>query len=384
MRTPYIAASILCFVFGCGAGGDPQGTTSTASSSEGGQSGDGGGSGNGDGGSGSNTQAVSVSVGTGSFGGEECGRSAFGAQVPASILIVLDKSGSMAGLDGAPDKWFPTVSALTTLTQTAPPELNLGLLPFPADDCNPASVGLTDGCCTDVSPAPVVQVKPLATSGPEIVTWLNANGPTNGTPTLWALKYGYNILKTLTTEGERFLLLVTDGAPNVAENLPLIGPVNQQCGVLEDMIAETAAASGEDPVVKTFVIGAPGSESAASFFGQIEEAGLTAPNGYFQIGSANYEADLQAALDAITGLVSDCVFALPDGEDIDPNKVNVVIETADGQEIEVFRDEAHVDGWDYTDASQDKIQLFGPACELYKSAAQNRITIILGCETVVK
>ncbi len=62
----------------------------------------------------------------------------------------------------------------------------------------------------------------------------------------------------------------------------------------------------------------------------------------------------------------------------------MVVTTADGQEVEIFRDVSHVDGWDYTDGTQTKIQLFGPACALYKSAAQNQITIILGCETVVR
>lgn len=384
MRSKYLFATALPLLVACGAGADPQSSTTSVQAANAGAGGDNAGGGSGDGGSGSD-RSVSVSAGTGSFHGEECGREAYGSQVPASILIVQDKSGSMGpGDNGQPDKWGPTVSALTTLTTTAPQQLLMGLLPFPGDTCNPISSGLADGCCSDVSPSPAVQIKPLATSGPEIVTWLNAHGPTEGTPTFAALKRGYNILKTLTTNGERFLLLVTDGLPQVRENIPGFGEVNLECGTLDEMVAETNAAATGDPVVKTFVIGAPGSEGAAEFFGQIQTAGLTAPNGYFQIGSANYEQDLQDALGAITGQVSDCVFALPEGEDVDPDKVNVVITTPDGEEVEIFRDEAHVDGWDYTDPSQSKVQLFGPACELYKSTAESQITIILGCETVVK
>lgn len=382
-----LAATLALGLFtACSAGNDPSGTTSGLGDGSGGESSsDGTGSeSSGRGGSGSGDGDASVSVastGTGSFQGKECGREAYGAQVPASILIVLDKSGSMNGGDGVPEKWTPTVAALTQLTSQAPQELKLGLLPFPADDCSILSASIADGCCQDVSPAPAVSVKPLPESGPAIVSWLNSHEPDNGTPTLWALRYGYNVLKTLDTDGERFVLLVTDGEPQVYT--PQIN-ANLTCGTLEDIVAETANAATEEPVVKTFVIGAPGSEGAADFFGNIETAGLTAPNGYFQIGSANYQADLEAALQAITGQVSDCVFALPEGEDVDPDLVNVVIQTADGQEIEVYRDEAHLDGWDYTDATQTKIQLFGPPCELYKSAAENRITIVLGCETVVK
>jgi len=405
MRPTYLLAASLALILGCSAGSDPQGTTGSLSSGTGDENSGGSSGSSGDGGSDSQANTVAASVGTGSFNGEECGKTAYGALVPASILIVLDKSGSMAGGDGIPDKWAPTVSALTTLTSTAPAELKIGLLPFPGDTCDfnaatctdlqspSCQAALADGCCEDVSPAPAVQVKPLGQSGPEIVSWLNANGPTGGTPTLWALKRGYNLMKTLDTQGERFILLVTDGQPNVyapAMEIPgfpdfSIPESNIECKTEADIVAEAATASASTPVVRTFVIGAPGSEGAAGFFTQIATAGATAPDGYFQIGSANYQADLQAAFDAITGQVSDCIFALPEGEeDVDPTKVNVVIETTDGQQVEILRDPAHLDGWDYTDASQTKIQLFGPACELYKSQAQNQITIILGCETIIK
>lgn len=384
----FALALCLAVIGACSAGADDTTSTTTTGSSTG--QGTGGG---GVGGAGAGGDGVGVSVGstgTGSFQGEECGREAFGNAVPASVLIVLDKSGSMAGGDGQPDKWTPTVAALTQLTQTASPDLKVGLNPFPGGDCD-AEFDLQDGCCRDVSPAPVIPVRPLAESGPTIVSWLAANDPNGNTPTLWALKYGYNIMRTLDTDGERFVLLVTDGAPTTADTIPGFGSVNVECLKLEDILAEAAgAAAGETPV-KTFVIGSPGTEGVTDFLSQLAVNGQTAPAGcspaagdcHFQIGSANYQADLQEALDVIAGTVSECVFALPEGEDIDPDKVNVIIETADGP-VEVFRDPAHLDGWDYVDSTQTKIQLFGPPCELYQSASGNRVVIVLGCETVVK
>lgn len=412
MRTDRLAPALaslvaLALASGCSAGTDPEGTSSSSPSGPGG--GDDGGQGGAGGADGNVGVTVASSTGSGSFDGESCGETTFGNAVPASLLIVLDKSGSMSGGEGQPNKWPPTVAAVTQLTQSAPQELKVGLTPFPAGDCNwdaaacidfnspSCQAALADGCCQDVSPAPAVPVQPLSTSGPQIVSWLNGNGPGGGTPTLWALKRGYDVMKTLTTPGERFVLLVTDGDPNVHTPAQTVGPItvpesNIECKTTTDIVAEAAAAATSDPPVKTYVIGSPGvTDNGMRFLSDVATAGLTAPAGcspaagdcHFQIGTGNFQADLQAALELIAGQISDCVFALPEGEDVDPDLVNVVIDTPDGP-VSIYRDPTHVDGWDYTDASQTKIQLFGPACALYQSLAGNTITIVLGCETVLK
>lgn len=409
-RASLLASSLLVTALaaatpGCSAGADD--TSATSSSSGQGQGQGGGGlGGGGQGGTGDASVTVQGSTGTGSFNGEACGSEAYGNAVPASLLIVLDKSGSMAGGDGQPDKWAPTVSAVTQLTQSAPQQLKVGLHPFPGDDCDWNALAcsnlesqqckdaLADGCCQDVSPAPAVPVQPLSQSGPLIVQWLNGSGPNGGTPTLWALKHGYNVMKTLTTEGERFVLLVTDGDPNVYAPEMSVGGFtfpesNIECKTTADIVAEAAAAATGAPAVRTYVIGSPGvSSQGMQFLSDVAIAGQTAPDGcsagvdcHFQIGTADFQAQLQEVLETIAGAISDCVFALPEGEDVDPDKVNVVIDGPDGP-VEVYRDETHTDGWDYTDDTQTKIQLFGPACELYKSLTGDRITIVLGCETV--
>jgi hypothetical protein len=404
LRAPalILAPMAIALAFGCSAGADePSGSAGPGSGGSGGA-----GNGNGNGG---NTAGITVNGSTGAFNGDVCGEEAYGNAVPASVLITLDKSGSMAGGEGQPDKWAPTAAAITQLTQTAPQELNVGLHPFPAGDCDWTGLecsnlqspqcqqALADGCCEDVSPAPAVMVAPLSTSGAAITTWLSGNGPEGGTPTLWALKRSYAVMQTIDVEGERFVLLVTDGEPNTyAPEMNISTGIsfpesNIECKTLGDIEAEVAAAANGTPPVKTFVIGSPGSEGAADFLSRCAVAGQTAPAGcnpaagdcHFQIGTADYQADLQAALDQIAGVISDCIFALPEGEEVDPSKVNVVIETPDGP-VDVFRDTAHLDGWDYTDATQTKIQLFGPPCELYQSLAGNRVVIVLGCETIVK
>ncbi|MBM4375727.1 MAG: VWA domain-containing protein [Deltaproteobacteria bacterium] len=353
--------------------------------------------------------------GDGSTGAEmQCGKSTFGNEVPGALLLLLDKSGSMsdpASGNNGPSKWDATVSAVKKMVDAASPTLQVGLLPFPAGKFNSLLMQqclipipglpqppncpqiLADGGCKDVDPQPVVPVVPLVEKAPAIVSWLNQNDPTGGTPTLHALKNAYAVMKAHPTPGQRFVLLVTDGVPNTAQ--PSVFPLpalQTDCGKLADIENEAAIAASGSPAVHTFVIGSPGSEDAAKSLSTIALNGKTpkspgcspaAGDCHYQIGSADFEAELAKVLAAIAGSVGDCVFAIPEGQDVDPNLVNVTVETGNGPQ-EVLKDASHADGWDYTDASQKKIQLFGPACEVYKTSKGGSITIILGCESKVK
>jgi hypothetical protein len=345
----------------------------------------------------------------------QCGKSTFGNEVPGALLLLLDKSRSMSdpsnGNNG-PSKWDATVSAVKKMVDAASPTLQVGLLPFPAGKFNslqmqqcllPPIPGfpqppncpqiLADGGCKDVDAQPVVPVLPLVEKAPAIVSWLNQNEPDGGTPTLHALRNAYAVMKAHPTPGQRFVLLVTDGVPNTAQ--PPVFPLpalQTECGTLTDIEKDAALAASGSPSVHTFVIGSPGSEGAAESLSTIALNGMTpkspgcspaAGDCHYQIGSADFEAELAKVLAAIAGSVSDCVFAMPEGQDVDPNLVNVTVETGNGPQ-EVLKDSSHADGWDYTDASQKKIQLYGPACEAYKSSKGSSITIILGCESKVK
>lgn len=343
---------------------------------------------------------------TGAYSDDNCGASTYANQVPASVLVVLDKSGSMAGGDGQPDKWAPTTSALNLMMNSASQDLQMGLLPFPAGgfgglpiSCafDPTSAAcqmyFADGGCKDVAANPVVPVGPLSATKASISSWLASNGPSGGTPTLFALKTAYEILKKLDVQGDRFVLLLTDGEPNTTGPGPFGGQANVECGQLADIEAEALAASSGAPAIKTFVIGSPGSEPAGQFLSQLAINGLTprspgctaaAKDCHYQIGQVNFEADLAAALAEIAGAVSDCVFAIPDGtEEVDPDYVNLVVETSMGT-IDTYKDVSHMDGWDYTDPSKKKIQLYGPACEAFKAEKGAKASIILGCKTEVK
>lgn len=374
----------------------------------------GGGNGNGAGGPGGHGQG-GENLGNGGNGqggiGEACGSTSFANQVPGTILIVLDKSGSMAGGDGVPDKWAPTVQALKTMMAAASPDLQMGLLPFPAGNFNDAALlqcGLNpsdpacaaimaDSGCEDVATSPVVPPAALSTTQGAISNWLDNNDPGGNTPTLTALKNAYSYLQNIDVPGERFVLLMTDGIPTEHTPAMTLGPFTFpesaiKCGVLGDIESLAGQAAGGAPQIKTFVIGSPGSEGAGQFLSQLAVNGLTqkspgcspsAKDCHYQIGQANFQQDLEMVLNEITGKISECVFALPAGEDVDPDYVNVVVETANGED-HIYKDTSHTDGWDYTDDTHTKVELYGPACESFKAEKGAKVNIVLGCKTIIK
>ncbi|MBI4700774.1 MAG: hypothetical protein HY744_06360 [Deltaproteobacteria bacterium] len=350
--------------------------------------------------------------GRGLFGDANCGSSTFANQVPGALLVVLDRSGSMSDPPdeggGGPSKWELEAAAFAKMLDSANPELLVGVLPFPAEKCNdlalmgcmmnPNAPGcdqvLADGCCKDVDKTPAVALAPLSQNKAAILAYLNDTGASGNTPEWHALKNAYDYLQSFQTPGQRYALLMTDGEPTVYTPAQMGFPeMFKECGAQADIENEVKAAAEGNPGINTFVIGCPGSEGAGQFLSQLALNGKTpktldcqpaAKNCHYQIGSDNFEQELASVLETIAGVISNCIFALPEGnEKVDPNLVNVVVETADGSK-EIYKDPKHEDGWDYTDATKSKIQLYGPACDAYKAAKGNSITIILGCETVVK
>jgi len=77
------------------------------------------------------------------------------------------------------------------------------------------------------------------------------------------------------------------------------------------------------------------------------------------------------------------VFAIPDGQNADPDYVNVEVDLG-GAVAQLYKDSAHADGWDYTDSSHTKVQLFGPSCDKFKASADAKVSLILGCKTIAK
>jgi hypothetical protein len=195
---------------------------------------------------------------------------------------------------------------------------------------------------------------------------------------------------------------MTDGDPTVHElaKTVFVPPMNWyeqperygECRELVDILARAqAAATGVLPI-KTFVVGSPGVTNMA-FMSDLAVAGGTqrydgcesATDCYYQIGAAEFASELQTVLTNIAGQIATCTFALPlSSTEVDRNKVNVSYRIGGGTPMGLYKDENHQDGWDYTDGSQEKVEIFGLACEEIKASTDSSVTIELGCVTRVK
>jgi hypothetical protein len=395
MRAAFLGVALVLGLAACSSAGgagadDPPGGGGTSSGTPGGSGGEGG-----EGGAGGTGGGVNLAGSTGAGGEKECqAKETPGKRVPAALLVVLDRSGSMNDAG----KWPAATSALNQMLATADPELSMGLSRFP--EGTPAPCGLTDiACqvnfeCTDIKDIPNVPVGPLKDTKAQIQNLIATTKPNGGTPTLWALRKAYKYMQELQTDSERFVLLVTDGVPTFVT--PPFGgfpEMGTNCGTKAELGKETSDARKGNPPVRTFVIGAPGSEEGLEILsGLALNGGTCRPGGshssftcHYQIGAANFEKELADTLTQIAGSVSNCTYAVPvpSDEEVDPEKVNVVVTTAEGETV-VLKDTNQQDGWDYTDDSKTKIEIFGPQCEAINKGTSATVKIALGCQTKVK
>jgi hypothetical protein len=346
---------------------------------------------------------------------ESCAQAAYqSALLPTNLLFVVDRSGSMNCnlppiTDSAacektattadltqPTKWSVITSAMTSAVQAlaALPGTSMGLSLFSVDDeCG-------------VRSAPTVGLAPLSPAQIDGLTnTLRSETPGGGTPLIGSIVLGYKYLhQTARAPGNRFLVVVTDGSDSC------LGLYAQE-GVTGDVMSrllDTEIPKAISVNIRTFVIGAPGSEASRGLLSRIAFAGGTATRAdcdhtsadpapgtachFDMTTTSDFALDLSAALKAITGdSAAVCEFEVPKptgGAAVDPTKVNVDYykagDPSDASRIQLYRDDTKpcdggAEGWQYT-PDQSKIRICGPVCDQVKADAQAKVIVSLGCE----
>jgi hypothetical protein len=376
-----------------------------------------GGDTSGSGGSGSTSQTTANTTVTGTGGGfnfdggtttgpgldSGCAATSIKADLlPANLLFLIDRSGSMncnlppittsqeceanpVKIDMTqPSKWEVIITALKSALGALPPTASAGITYFSTDDA------------CGVQSAPHVPVFPLSAAH---LSALQANldivQPLGATPIVGGTILAYKHLhQQAILAGNKFVVLITDGADTC-------NPEAFQT-FLGVEIPKALSVN-----IRTFAIGAPGSEPARAFLSQIAFEGGTPKDAacdhsamspdvgdchFDMTTSQNFSADLSAALAAVSGKALTCEFDVPEGQvgqEVDFGFVNVDYTPGNGSPVvPILQDntapcDQGAEGWQYTQ-NHTKIVLCGAICNIVKGDPNAKIDIVLGCETKVK
>jgi hypothetical protein len=327
-----------------------------------------------------------------------------------NMLIVLDKSGSMGkpGLGSSTSKWDAMKTALGTALNKAKLTISFGLDLFPKADVVAACTG--DTCCSTpaVGEALNVPVGPGADTVPTILSTLAATTPGGGTPMAAALSRALDYYVSgdgFGLNGDKYVLLVTDGGPNCdTAAVPTcdapactrnLDPdpncnLNTNCcstaalavNCLDDASVNTEIQALATAGIKTIVVGIPGSDPYVPYLNAFAQAGQkpnTDPNAttaYYAVAESAGSTGLAQTLQSITiDLVKSCVITYTKPPD-DPELVNVLVDCA-------IIPREPTDGGDGSywtlDMTTSTITLGGAICDKILAQGVNRVDYVFGC-----
>jgi hypothetical protein len=330
--------------------------------------------------------------------------------LPANILFVLDRSGSMQcnpppttqsalceqmptrADANRPSKWQITTQALINGIRGLPASATVGLAYFSNDD----QCGVNSSPSVPLLPNTSAQQAAIEKS-------IQSVSPGGGTPIVGATILAYAHLHASAVEGRifgnEFVVLITDGAQS---EMCSYAPRCKDAASCTNLLVneEVPKAAGPGVGIRTFVVGVPGSEPARTVLSQIAKQGGTAPDGCDpQQGNCHFDmtmvADLGAALSAalakIAGQAVTCELTVPkpDHGELDVKLVNVVYAPGGGGAPVLLRQdtrapcEAGANGWQYADGNS-KIRLCGDICNTVRSDAGARVDVVLGCPVLLQ
>lgn len=287
----------------------------------------------------------------------------------ANVLVVLDRSGSMYTSGGfltpEVDKWTPAVNAVNSAVGARASSVAFGLMKFgTGEGCDPGSV--------DVMPQ---------LGATELVQQSLRGRPadiTGGmTPTAQSLAAAGESLAGV--EGDSYILLVTDGAPNCNTKEGLGGECNCPGGVcdyweqcLDDNRTVSTIESLASNNIKTFVIGYD-TGGLTDVLNRMAAAGDTGNSQYIAV---NDQASLSSALESLTSQVASCNYAL----DKAPSDIRYVSVELGGQPVD-HESIATTGGWRL---DGNNVEILGSDCERLQAQDRMEIDITVKCELVLR
>jgi hypothetical protein len=348
--------------------------------------------------------------------GAECtGWSQEGEALPATLQLVVDTSGSMTDQPPGEDersKWDITRAALEKAIATLPASTNLGVLYYPNKNVtsNGATPGDVNACVKTDAALPIA---PLGNEGSDqrdaFAASLEAASIESYTATFDAYSYALDKLLVPYDGPNKFILLITDGAPTIDGGCtwpgePVVeGELYDGAGSMDghtDPIVEAIGAAYQSGV-RTYLIGSPGSEESVEsgtdkrpWLSHAALKGGTAPPGCMADGpdychfdmtqETDFSASLSAALADISGqIIDECTFEVPDpptGATIAPGLTQVIIEWGSGSSS-LIRPDGNgecVDGWQF-DSQASTIKLCSQTCSEIQADPGARLFLSFGC-----
>jgi hypothetical protein len=323
---------------------------------------------------------------------------------PVNVLLVVDKSGSMTDQpEGfSLDKWSAMKEALGAALSSAPETVRFGLLAYP--DAIGSTIPLDcegDLCCAVPEGGDAINVAVGPRSVEAIGSALAQTSPGGGTPTAAALARAldyFTLGEGRDLDGDRYVLLATDGGPNCNAGLSCdessctpnldgaaqCADVNCCEGAGEFCLDDEAVIAQIEELnrggILTFVVGIPGTENytpsldAFALAGGVPQVG--GDHDYFAVSAASGVSGLTGVLTSITTeLVRSCEIALTNPP-AQPSLVNVAID------CQVLPKEGE-SGWEYDDPeAPTSLVIHGPACDDIKSFGAQRVDVVYGCTTI--
>jgi hypothetical protein len=324
---------------------------------------------------------------------------------PPNLSFIIDHSGSMGEQPpgGGLSKFENARIALAHVLSAIGHRVNYGATIFPGlagatgceagDDLLPVAPGDPPSFARDGKQGPRLK---------DLLGRLSIAGVDGGTPAAATLTKALTTLSAL--DGETYVILITDGAPNCNQDLackaascglniegstyfgldcstgvnccaPTTQHPDANLSCVDEQASLQAVQALTDAGIKTFVIGMPGSEPYENLLDAMADVGGTARAGSPKYYSVADTDALEQALKAIAASVAiSCEIPL-DYEPPDRDFVNVYF---DGKVVE-YDPEA---GWEWTDDGHVAIR--GAACEQLSAGDVLEVQILAGCKTVVK